>query len=163
MFLIVKIALMRGEARPLRCRIVSDPTINGAHVICFSYRLIRGIFVAEVLRKRAELSDKMETTIMGATELYKEASKACLWEGCLLVMKCCESDNPAIVKRLIRYRNVLLCIAYYPGRARFGFSGPIRGHLHFYEIYYNIPGSQVGEARTGHSLIATRGEGLTQK
>ncbi|CAN0448995.1 unnamed protein product [Ascophyllum nodosum] len=56
----------------------------------------------EVLRKRAELSDKMETTIMGATELYKEASKACLWEGCLLVMKCCESDNPAIVKRLIR-------------------------------------------------------------
>ena len=125
---------MRGEARPLRCRVVSDPTINGAHVICFSCRLIRGIFVAEVLRKRAELSDKMETSIMEPTELFQEASKVCLWEGCLLLMECCESDKPAIVKRLIRYLNVLLCIAYCTERARFGFSGPIRGHLHFCEI-----------------------------
>ncbi|CAM9180460.1 unnamed protein product, partial [Ascophyllum nodosum] len=56
----------------------------------------------EVLRKRAELSDKMETSIMEPTELFQEASKVCLWEGCLLLMKCCESDKPAIVKRLIR-------------------------------------------------------------
>ena len=41
-----KIAFMRGEASPLRCSIISDPTINGAHVICFSCRLIRGIFVS---------------------------------------------------------------------------------------------------------------------
>ena len=59
----VKIAFMRGEAPPLRCRIVSDPTINGEHAICFSCRVIRGIFVSEVLRKRAELQEKMETTI----------------------------------------------------------------------------------------------------
>ena len=134
MFSSVKIAFMRGEARPLRCRIVSDPTINGAHVICFSCRLIRGIFVSEVLRDRVQLSAKMETTIMEPTELYQEASKACLWEGCLLLMKCCGSDQPVIVERLIRYGNVLLCIAYYSGRARFGFGGPIRGHLHFYEL-----------------------------
>ena len=46
MFSSVKIAFMRGEARPLRCRIVSDSTINGAHAICFSCLLIRGIFVS---------------------------------------------------------------------------------------------------------------------
>ena len=71
---------------------------------------------------------------MEPTALYQEASKACLWEGCLLLMECCGADEPVIVKRLIRCRNVSLCIAYCTGRARFGFSGPIRGHLHFYEL-----------------------------
>ncbi|CAM9540207.1 unnamed protein product [Ascophyllum nodosum] len=56
----------------------------------------------EVLRDRVQLSAKMETTIMEPTELYQEASKACLWEGCLLLMKCCGSDQPVIVERLIR-------------------------------------------------------------
>ena len=49
-------------------------------------------------------------------------------------MKCCGADELVIVKRLIKCRNVLLYIAHHTGRARFGFSGPIRGHLHFYEI-----------------------------
>ena len=60
MFSCVKIAIIRGEARPLRCRIVSDPTMNGAYAICFPRLLIRGIFVSEVLRKRAELWEKRD-------------------------------------------------------------------------------------------------------
>ena len=46
MFSSVKIAFMPGEPPPLQCRIVSDPTINGAHAICFSCLLIRDIFVS---------------------------------------------------------------------------------------------------------------------
>ena len=64
-----------------------------AHDLLFLPSDSRHISSQEVLRKRAELSAKMDTT-----ELYQEASKACLWEGCLLLMKCCGADEPVIVQ-----------------------------------------------------------------
>ena len=56
-------------------------------------------------------------------------------------MKCCRADEPVIVKRLIKCRNVLLCIANnYTERARFGFSGQFEGIYIFmdYNIIYRV-------------------------
>lgn len=49
------------------------------------------------------MGKEWETDFMDTTELFQQAMKVYLWEGCLRMIKCCGANEPVIVKNLIRY------------------------------------------------------------
>lgn len=49
------------------------------------------------------MGKEWETDFMDTTELFQQAMKVYLWEGCLRMIKCCGANEPVMVKNLIRY------------------------------------------------------------
>ncbi|CAN0060796.1 unnamed protein product, partial [Ectocarpus fasciculatus] len=54
------------------------------------------------LAERRRIAETWTTDMVDPSDLYRQASGAFLWEGCLRLMQCCEFDEPIVAKRLIR-------------------------------------------------------------
>ncbi|CAM9416260.1 unnamed protein product, partial [Discosporangium mesarthrocarpum] len=58
--------------------------------------------LTEELEERSRACERLAFGIANATELYNSCSRFCLWEGCLLVLQCCEANNPREAAALVR-------------------------------------------------------------
>lgn len=61
-----------------------------------------GVVLTAELGRRVKMAKEWETEFMDMTELFQQAMKVFLWEGCLRMIKCCGANEPIMVKNLIR-------------------------------------------------------------
>lgn len=79
------------------------PVLSCLALSYFSFFFVFVMFLGKgELAERARVVAEWTTGTADPTELCKNAMDFFLWKGCLQVLQCCDRDEPALARKLIR-------------------------------------------------------------